>query len=129
MRGVYLVAAELTRHGYIASPTSRSARGADILVTDQDCKTAFSVQVKTNASTYNFWLLNKDAKGMISPSHIYFLVNLRAGGSQVEYFILPSKVVAEKMLIVKQRDSTWYSIYRKDVKDYENKWEIFSNPA
>ena len=31
MRGVYLVAAELSRLGFIASPTSRSAVGSDIL--------------------------------------------------------------------------------------------------
>jgi putative addiction module component (TIGR02574 family) len=35
MRGVYLVAAELSRLGFIASPTSRSALAADILVPDQ----------------------------------------------------------------------------------------------
>jgi glycine cleavage system pyridoxal-binding protein P len=37
MRGVYLVAAELSKHGLIASPTSQSAMEADILVTDQKC--------------------------------------------------------------------------------------------
>ena len=57
MRGVYLVAAELSRLGLIASPTSRSAIGADILVTDQLCSRSFSVQVKTNAKTFNFWLV------------------------------------------------------------------------
>src|SRR3972149_3234533 len=59
MRGVYLVAAELSRLGFIASPTSRSAIGADILATDQSCRNTFSVQVKTNARTFNFWLLLK----------------------------------------------------------------------
>jgi hypothetical protein len=49
MRGVYLVAAELTRLGFIVSPTSRSARGADLLVTDQECQKAWSVQVKTKS--------------------------------------------------------------------------------
>ena len=42
MRGVSVVAAELSKHGFIASPTSRSARGADILATDAECKRAFS---------------------------------------------------------------------------------------
>jgi hypothetical protein len=46
MRGVYLVASELARLGFIVSPTSRSAIGADLLVTNQSCKKAFSVQVK-----------------------------------------------------------------------------------
>ena len=41
MRGVYLVAAELSRLGLIASPTSRSAIGADILATDQSCQKNF----------------------------------------------------------------------------------------
>ncbi|MBA7572724.1 hypothetical protein ES708_14510 [subsurface metagenome] len=50
MRGVYLVAAELAQRGFIASPTSRSARGADILVADQNCKHACSLQVKTNGN-------------------------------------------------------------------------------
>jgi hypothetical protein len=36
--GVYLVAAELSYRGFIVSPTSRSAIGADLLVTDQECK-------------------------------------------------------------------------------------------
>ncbi len=40
MFGVYLTAAELTARGLIASPTSRSAIGADLLVTDQRCKKA-----------------------------------------------------------------------------------------
>jgi hypothetical protein len=43
MLGVYLVAAELSGRGFIVSPTSRSAFGADLLVTDQQCKKAWSV--------------------------------------------------------------------------------------
>lgn len=68
MRGVYLVAAELSRLGFIASPTSRSARGADILATDQACARAFSVQVKTNAKNAGFWLVGKHVT--VSASHV-----------------------------------------------------------
>jgi len=56
MRGVYLVAAELSRLDFIASTTSRNAQAADILVTDQTCQRIFSVQVKTNAKAARFWL-------------------------------------------------------------------------
>jgi hypothetical protein len=48
MLGVYLVAAELSYRGFIVSPTSRSAIGADLLVTDQECKRTWLVQVKSN---------------------------------------------------------------------------------
>jgi DNA invertase Pin-like site-specific DNA recombinase len=55
MLGVYLVAAELSKLGFIVSPTSRSAAGADLLVTDQKCCKAWSVQVKTQMKVANYW--------------------------------------------------------------------------
>src|SRR3989337_268872 len=92
MRGVYLVAAELAKRGFIASPTSRSAAGADILVTDRTCNRAYSIQVKTNARTFDFWLLSRHARELISPTHLYVLVNLRSrrGVEEQEFFIVPS---------------------------------------
>jgi len=70
MRGVCLVAAELSRLGFIVSPTSRSAAGADLLVTNHSCLRAFSVQVKTNATSFGFWLVGKHALDLKARSHI-----------------------------------------------------------
>lgn len=125
MRGVYLVAAELAKLGYIVSPTSRSAIGADLLVTDQECKRAYSVQVKTNASTFNFWLLSEKSKTLVSPSHIYIFVNLRKDGETVEMYPVPSREVSKKMTISKQGKSTWYSFWLKDAKRFQDKWKVF----
>jgi hypothetical protein len=131
MRGVYLVAAELSRLGFIASPTSRSAAGADILATDQSCQTTFSVQVKTNARTFNFWLLSKKSKEQVSKNHIYVLVNIRSRktGESIEYYIVPSKTVSEKMVYEKNKNSEWYSIYLKDIEPYRDKWSFFGKPS
>lgn len=127
MRGVYLVAAELSRIGFIASPTSRSAIGADILVTDQECKKTYSVQVKTNTTTFNFWLLNKEAKKIKSPSHFYAFVNLKSNG-EIEYYIVPSSIVADKAEVEKSRTgSIWYSFSLQNAKKYKDKWPIFKN--
>ena len=125
MRGVYLVAAELSKLGFIVSLTSRSSFGADILVTDQDLKKTYSIQVKTNASTFGFWLLNKHCKNLKSERHLYVFVNLRDKKCLIEYFIVPSGVVSDKMIISKPKTSTWYSFAHKDAKKYENKWSIF----
>jgi hypothetical protein len=62
MQGVHLAAAELSKRGFIVSPTSRGAFGADLIVTDQSCNRVFSVQVKNNKKTFTFCLLNKKAK-------------------------------------------------------------------
>jgi hypothetical protein len=87
MRGVYLVVAELSRLGFIASPTSRSAIGADIWITDQACQRTYSVQVKTNARTFNSWSMGKKAKEQFSESHIYVFVNSRSqkSGEGIDY--------------------------------------------
>lgn len=130
MRGVYLVAAELSRIGLIASPTSRSAIGADILVTDQACLRTYSVQVKTNASTFGFWLVGAKARTMHSPSHVYVLVNLRKKKTceSIEYYIVPSEVVATKMVssaISRTSKSEWHQFNLTDAKPYLNDWAVF----
>ena len=129
MRGVYLVAAELAGRGFIASPTSRSAFGADILVTDQGCARAYSVQVKTNAKTHSFWLVGK--RTPVSDSHIYVLVNLimKGGVETVEYFIVPSQVVNSRKIQEDGPRSQWWPLYRKEIEDFRDKWDLFGNPT
>ena len=124
MRGVYLVAAELTRLGFIVSPTSRSAIGADLLVTDQKCKNTYSVQVKTNATTFNFWLIGRKAKETVSETHIYVLVNIKnsvKSGESIEYFIVPSKQLAKGGY----HDGNWPSIAREKIISCRDKWSAF----
>ena len=127
MRGVYLVASELSRLGLTASPTSRSAIGADILVTNQECTKAFSVQVKSNATTFNFWLLNKNASTSHSKSHVYVFVNIRSRKDKesIEYYIVPSRVVAENVRVSKRSKSIWYAFDLNMAKRYKDKWSVF----
>ena len=128
MRGVYLVAAELSGIGFIASPTSRSALAADILITDQACQRAFSVQVKTNSTAASFWLVGQHIP--ISDTHIYVLVNLKSKDDDAlpEYFVVPSSVVKARTVYSRHPKSEFYSLYRKDILEYRNKWEVFGDP-
>jgi len=128
MRGVYLVAAELARLGFIVSPTSRSARGADLLVTDQECQKAWSVQVKTNQRPVSFWLVNKHALTLKSDSHIYVFVNLRKD-ERAEYVVASSAYVASKVRTNPSKTgSIWYEFHRKDKPTEDEGWGIFGNP-
>jgi hypothetical protein len=127
MRGVFLVAAELSHQHFIVSPTSRGAAGADLLVTDELCKRAFSVQVKTNAKAFGFWLLNKQAMELISPTYIYVLVNLRKNGVN-EFFIVPSKVIAQKTLKEESKGGIFYSFSYSDADPYKDNWHLFGEP-
>ena len=128
MLGVYLVAAELSRLGVIVSPTSRSAAGADLLVTDHKCQKAWSVQVKTNSKSASFWLLGAHALNMQSDSHVYVFVNIR-GDNRPEYIVVPSAHVAMKMRTpIRSTGSKWYSFYKTDRLDPGEGWEIFGDP-
>jgi hypothetical protein len=129
MLGVYMAAAELTRRGFIVSPTSRSAAGADLLVTDQACRKAWSVQVKTNRNAANFWLIGAHAAKLRSDSHIYIFVNLK-GERRPDYLVVKSDYVASKVFTsTAKTGSVWYSFLRKD-RPYEGEgWnDVFADP-
>jgi hypothetical protein len=127
MTGAFLVAAQLSNRHFVASTTSRSAAGADILVTDSECEVAFSVQVKTNSKSAGFWLLGKKEPPEGSYSHIYAFVNLikdQSGDVAGDYYLVPSKFIGE---IARYGGDRWpnYSVYREDILEYKNGWDIF----
>jgi hypothetical protein len=122
MTGVYLVAAQLSRRGFVVSPTSRSAHGVDLLASAPNGIRTLAFEVKTNARSFSFWLLGKKANQITVRSQYYVLVNLRKDIE--EYFVVPSRIVAKRM-VVKTRASgrsKWRFIYLKDIERYRDKW-------
>lgn len=125
MQGVFLVAAELSKRNYIVSPTARNAKGADLLVTNQDCSKAWSIQVKTNTTVFSFFLLGKHDKHMHAKSHFYVFINIRK--TATEYYIVPGKIVSKKMSADKAKTGNkdiWYSISCKNIMKYKDRWNI-----
>ena len=120
MRGVYLVAAELVARGFIVSVTSRSAAGADLLVTDDSCRQAWSVQVKATPKTTTYWLLGPKARQLRARSHVYVFVARMAG--RPEFYVVPSHVVAKNVRVVRRRASTWYSWIKQE--RYRDAWHL-----
>src|SRR5947208_12349123 len=93
MLGVYLAAAELTEKGLIVSITSRNAKGADLLATDQSYERTWAIQVKTNRKPAKFWLGGKSFTDDVARQHVYVFVNLR-GDVRPDYYVVPSRIVA-----------------------------------
>jgi hypothetical protein len=136
MRGVYLVAAELARQGFIASPISRSARGADLLVTSNDCKRAFTVEVK-KVSNANYFQLAPHAKSMTARSYVYVFVHIKESkrdnrskrktkseGIEISYYPVTSRFVAKNVHYPGEYRTGW-SIWRNKIEKFKNKWNIF----
>jgi len=93
--GEYYVAAELSVRGYLASVTVRNSRGIDIIASNSDASRSVSIQVKTNKSGKSEWILNKKAESYYSDNHFYVFVALHGTGQRPDFYIVPSKVVAE----------------------------------
>jgi hypothetical protein len=125
MYGVYLVAAELARRGFTVCTTSRNAQGADLLVTDPECRRAFSVQVKANSKSRKnpYFIMGEKAKDMVSESHVYVLVDMPTGEPQ--YYVARSRNVAARIQCLKWRNSEWWVVWIRDLLPYKDRWDIF----
>ena len=93
--GEYLVAGELSRRGYVASITLRNTRGIDIVATNKDASKSVGVQVKASSGSQRNWILNKKGEDFYSDTLFYVFVNLKELDERSDFFIVPSKVVAD----------------------------------
>lgn len=109
--GEYLVAGELSLRGYIASITLRNSKGIDIIVSDEHAARSVSIQVKTNSFGNDKWILNKKAEDFYSDNHYYIFVSLKEIGERPEYYIVPSKIVAN---YVSSSHSEWLKGRKND---------------
>jgi hypothetical protein len=120
MLGVFLTAAELTKRRLLVAVTSRNAAGADLLVTDQDCRKAWSVQVKTNAGLGRSCDAGDRAKEIDSKSHVYVFVYMDADLSP-EYYVVPADIVAQYV-----RQNKLNAIPKSACLPYKDGWTYFS---
>ena len=136
--GEYFVAAELSRRGYICSVTLKNTRGIDILVCNEDATKTLGVQVKTNQINKREWVLNEKSEKMADDTLFYVFVNLIARDKLPEFYIVPSKVVAEytstnhrKWLETKgkngqKRNDSSMRKFQDNKQEYLNKWDLLN---
>lgn len=108
--GEYLVAAELTRQGYVASLTLRNTRGIDILASNSDATRSVGIQVKASQSRNAAWLLNKKAESDLADNLFYVFVCLPKG-EVPSYYVVPRRVVAR---YVRESHQAWLKKTARD---------------
>jgi hypothetical protein len=91
--GEYLVAAELSRRGFVASLTLKNTRGIDILASNLAATKQAAIQVKTEQGSGKDWMLTEKAESVAGPRLFYVFVRLHGLG-QPDFYIVPSRVVA-----------------------------------
>ncbi len=108
--GEYFVAAELSKLGYVASITLRNTKGIDILVSSEDGSKTRAIQVKSSMGKDQSWLLSKKAEGDYNANLFYIFVNMKDSNLRADYYIVPSKVVAE---FLRKSHADWLRIPKK----------------
>jgi hypothetical protein len=66
----------------------------------------------------------------VSDALIYVLVNIRntKAGEKIEYFIVPSSVIAQKMesAIQGKNKTEWHSFSYSNALPFKDKWDVFN---
>jgi len=123
--GEYFVAAELSRRGYIASMTLRNTKGIDILASNQDASRSVGIQVKTNCGKRKAWVLNQKAENYFGDGLFYIFVDLKGVDEIPDFYIVPSKVVANN---VKKEYQEWLKTPGKKGQQHrENPMRMFKD--
>jgi hypothetical protein len=124
--GEYLVAAELSRRGYVASLTLRNARGIDILASDGAASRSVGIQVKTNQDSRLGWLLNRKAEDYSEDNLFYVFVNLNGSG-QPDFYVVPSEIVSKAV----KESFTWWlrTPGRRGQQHKDNPMRMFGDGA
>jgi Holliday junction resolvase len=120
MRGVFLVAAELAERGFVVSPTSRSARGVDLLASNLDGTRTYAVEVKSTSKT-TFWIVNKEAGLRKSRSQIWVFVKFRNAGERARFFVVPSTQLRRYF----NKGKTMPFVKRRAIEKFEDRWTVF----
>ena len=134
--GEYFVAAELSLRGYVASITLRNTKGIDIVASNEEGNKTINIQVKTNRRKKPQWIMNKKAENIKDKNMFYVLVLLFDDITSPEYYIVPSRDVAnyvekgyKKWLSTpgrggKMHKDTIMRMFEDLEKRYLNKWGL-----
>ena len=94
-----MAAAELCKHGFNVTPTSRNMVGADLLITDDACRTTWTIQVKVAAPSFKprrGWLIGRHAARTANKAHAYVFVLLKGRGLLTELYRDTCAIVADR---------------------------------
>jgi len=118
LAGTYLVAAQLTFEGFIATLTSRNTQDIDILAYYPETGKTFSIQIKTSSESSSWrqsWSV-KNAKELESPNLFYVFVTLEKDKKH-KFYVVSSKDVIKRMKTAKG-GWVWFDAKESDLDNW-----------
>ena len=119
--GLYYVCYRLSRMGWNVMPTTRNARGIDLVIYSQDAMKKFTVQVKA-LSKRSPVPLGKHLNNHIGD---YFIICRKIALDSPECFVLTPSEVCEAAHKGEKNNNISYWLQPKDyeISDFQDRWD------
>lgn len=137
--GEYFVAAELSRHGVVATITLKNTPNIDIIASTVDGNKSVNIQVKTKMNPFG-WRLTEKMEKKIKRSNFFIIFVDLSKSKKVDFYVMPKNIFAEA--ITKDHKKWLATPGRKgrphvdnpirsfdpprfpQLEEYKNNWEI-----
>lgn len=139
--GEYLVAAELSQKGWLATVTIKNAPGTDVLAQHLATRRVVAIQTKTNRGTSHWILSTRDEYAPSADNEWYVLVRLGGDIGAARFFVLPRSHVSAYLWVghrrwllgtkrdgSPRRDSSMRQIFQAELAAYEGRWDCSNAP-
>jgi|GEM_PF-1835933 len=132
--GVHYVCSILNANGIVALPTIRNTEGFDIVVLNRRGELGACIQVKTNSTNRNSWILGDTTPSWFGDKNYYVFVNYDVQSRQFKAFMEHSSVVIRQAIESERRRKIrglkkWSAVWRlppgKMPKPYLQ-WRLFA---
>ena len=120
--GLYYICYELSKIGWNVMPTSRNAKGVDIIIYSQDAKRTNTIQVKSLSKKSLVPLGNKPNNFIAE--FLIFCLNVF---DVPEAFIIKPEEIRDRIHEGIKDGKKTYWLQPKDYGEFKNKWEEIGN--
>ncbi len=120
--GLYYICYELSKRGWNVLPTSRNAKGVDIIIFSQKAQRKYSIQVKS-LSKKDPVPLGSNLENLFGD---YLIICRKVFDDKPEIFITKINEIKNKSLIhegIKNNKRSFW-LQPKDYEQFENNWKI-----
>ena len=123
MRGVYAVAAELSRLEFEVEVLPMGSGLTNLFATELETRKRYSLKVHTDQQQGRFWVV--PSVQVTDPDRFYVFVWFRDAEQETFFYVVPSGLVA---CLRRNISNNWWGVDRKDVEKYEGAWTQFFGP-
>ena len=116
--GLFYLCYELSKRGWNCLPTTRNAKGVDLVIYSQDAKRSYTIQVKALSKR------NPVPFGSKPQLMADFVIIVRNVFDNPEVYIMKPEEIKERLHKGVKNGRTSYWLQPKNYEDFKDRWDI-----